>query len=245
MATNLEAKQALARKLDINYSDISNNDLFTDADLQAYINTACRQAWDYSAWDFKEHSKTATLTSTNITNGYISHPEDIAPSSIEFLVIDGDTFDKKEFKSYKRWFEKYPTSTEKYWAEFKRLVFFNTNLATAGDVIDIYGMKTFTPLSADADLLPFSPDEDNAEYSGNDAIIRLAYAEALSSDKLQNVNQAEVERKAGFATLAILDSNLKQGRASEQSKDRPMFTVPDYFRGKTGRGDSPIGTFNS
>lgn len=244
MATNLEAKQALARKLDIDYSDIANNDLFSASDLQEYINSAGRQAWDFASWDFKEHAKTVALNSTNVTNGYIPYPEDIAPASIELLQIESVTQEKKEFKAFKRWFEKYPTSTDKIWAEFKRLIFLNPNLIAVGNDIDVYGEKTYTLLSADGDLLPFSPDEDNNEYSGNDAIIRLAYAEALSSDKLQNTAQAEIERKGAFATLMLLSENLKKGRSSEQSKDRPMFNVPDYFRGNTGRGDSPTGGFN-
>lgn len=244
MATNLEAKQALARKLDINYADIANNDLFTDTDLQEYINTACRLAWDYAPWDFKEHAETATLNSTNVANGYIPYPENIAPSSIELLQVSGVTHDKREYKAFKRWFENYPTSQDKIWAEFKRLIFLNTNLISVGSVIDIYGTKTLASLSADADLLPFSPDADNDEYSGNDAIIRLAYAEALSSDKLQNTTQAEVERKGAYGTLSVLSEALKMGRSSEQSKNRPMFDVPDFFRGRTGRGDSPTGTFS-
>ena len=35
--TYLEAKQNLARKLDLNYSDIANNDQFSDTDLGVLI----------------------------------------------------------------------------------------------------------------------------------------------------------------------------------------------------------------
>ena len=42
----LEAKQALSQKLDIDYSDVANNGLFTDADLGRYIQAALIRAWD-------------------------------------------------------------------------------------------------------------------------------------------------------------------------------------------------------
>src|ERR1035441_3547538 len=58
--TLLEAKQAVARKLDIDYSDISNNGLFTDADLQSYIQFGIMKAWDYKPWPFTQAVKTAT-----------------------------------------------------------------------------------------------------------------------------------------------------------------------------------------
>lgn len=242
--TNLEAKQSLARKLNIDYSDIANNDLFSDADLQAYINAGAMQAWDFADWDFKEHAQTATLNATAITNGYIIFPEIFAPSSINLLKIGGKTFDKKSFKTFSTWFETYPADQSKYWAEFKRKIFFNANACSVGDAIDAYASRSMVALSADGDLLPFSPDEDNSEYSGNEAIVRLAYAEALSSDKKKNTAQAELERKNAFQMLSLLAQSFQSGRSSEQDKNRPMFSVPDFFRGGTSRGDNNIGTFN-
>ena len=42
-----EAKQHLARKLNINYTEIANNDLFTDTDLGELIKLAVIKVWDY------------------------------------------------------------------------------------------------------------------------------------------------------------------------------------------------------
>lgn len=242
--TNLEAKKALARKLNIDWSDIANNDLFTAEDIQDFVNQGAMQAYDYEFWDFAEHSKTATLLSGDITNGYVAHPNDILPSSIYYLTIDGKEFDKKNFASFKKYFEKQPTATDRFWSEFKRLIFFNKNTASAGQAIDIYGKRGFRALSADADLLPFSPDTDNEEYSGNQACILLAYAEALGSDKKKNASQAKVEFDKATVILDRLSNQLKQGRASEQSKNRPMFDNPDFFRGRGQGGNSGIGTFS-
>lgn len=237
--TLLDAKKALCRKLDIDYDDIANNDLFTDEDLKEYINTACYRAWDYRLWDWAEHSKTATLLSGDITNGYISYPDDIQPSSIFYLSVDGKEFKKKNFQGFKRYFENNSTATDKFWAEFKRLIFLNANAISVGQVVDIYGKKNFVELSATTDLLPFSPDTDAQQYSGNEAIITLAYAMALSSEKKKNPSQAQIEEKRAFDTLAILAKQLEDGRASEHPQDSPMFDVPNFFgksNGSTNQG---------
>lgn len=241
--TNQEAQKALCRKLNISYSTIANNDTFSLEDIQDWLNEAGQEAYDYEFWDFAEHSKTATLLSGDITNGYVAYPTDILPSSIYYLTINAKEFDKKNFPSYTKYFEKLPTATDKFWSEFKRLIFFNRNAVAVGQVIDIYGKRGFRQLSADADLLPFSPDTDNEETSGNQAIIYLAYAEALSSEKKKNPAQAEIERKKGYAVLDILKNQLKQGRAIEQSKNRPMFDTPDMYRGR-GNGQANIGNFS-
>lgn len=240
--TFLEAQQALCRKLDIDYSDIANNGLFTLADIKDYISTAAYQAWDMAFWDFAEHVKTATLDSTDVTNGYVAMATDIAPSSIYYLTINNEEFDKKNFASYKKWFQENPTAVDQYWAEFKRMIFFNSNAVSVGHVIDIYGKRNGRPLSADADLMYFSPDSDNEEFSGNQAIVTLAYAEALASEKKKQPEKAELERKKGYGALTVLSANQKQGRASEQSKNRPMFEVPNFF--DRNQGHANIGLFN-
>lgn len=244
--TFLEAKQALARKLDINYSDIANNDVFSDTDLGGYINTACYMAWDFTSWDFAEHAKTATLLSGDITNGYVSYSSDLQPSSIYYLAINGKEYKKKIFNGYKRYFENNPTAQDKFWAEFKRLIFFNTNIAQVGQTIDIYGKRNFQELSADADLMPFSPDTDAQQFSGNDGVVILAYSLALSSEKKMNATQGAVEEKRAYGIFGVLKNQLEEGRAIEQPKDTPMFNVPDYYRGRgNGRSsNSPIGGFS-
>lgn len=235
--TLLEAKKALCRKLDISYDDIANNDLFTDEDLGEYINGASYRVWDFRSWDWAEHVRTATLLAGDITNGYVAYPTDIQPSSIFLLVINGEEYEKKNFKSYKRYFENNPTATDKYWAEFKRMIFFNVNSASAGQIIDVYGKKNFVELSATTDLLPFSPDTDAQQYSGNEAVITLAYSIALSSEKKKNPQQGQIEEKRAFETLAVLAKQLEDGRASEHSKDSPMFDVPNFFGNKNGSTD--------
>lgn len=234
----LEAKQALSRKLGIEYSDIANNDQFSDDDLEYYINQGSMQAYDYDFWDFAEHSKTADLDATDITNGYVAYPQDILPSSIYYITIDNKEYDKKLFQSYKKYFQNNSIATDKFWAEFKRMLFFNANACVAGDTIDIYGKQKFRPLTGDTDLLPFSPDTDNEESSGNHACVLLAYSESLASNNKKDFSESEAQFKKGIGILTLLSNQLKQGRATEQSKDRPMFDVPNMFPESSGRGSS-------
>ena len=241
--TNLEAKKALCRKLNIEWDDISNNDLFTAEDIQDFVSQGAMEAWDYYDWDFAEHSKTSTLDSTDITNEFVPYPKDIAPSSIYYVVINGEVYQKKDLASYMKWFVDRPDDDSKIWAEYKRKIFFNTNVVEAGNVIDIYGKIAMSVLSADADLMPFSPDEDNKEYSGNQACVELAYALALASDKKKNPSQAEVERKKAYEKLDRLVAQQQKGRSQEQIKNKPMFDVPDYFSNSNSRSEN--GRFNN
>lgn len=243
--TFLESKKALCRKLDISYDDIANNDLFTEDDLEEYLWTACFLAWDFDVWDWSEHSKNATLGASDISNGYVAYPNDIAPSSIYYLQINGLEYYKKLHSSYIRFFQNDPTSTKRYWAEFKRLIFFNNNVAVTGDELIIYGKKDLTKPTEDADAMPFSPDISSQGFSGNDAIVILAYSQALSSEKKKNADQAKIEEARGYGILKILSDQLKKGRASEQPTGNPLFNVPDFFNSK-GRPNSNnnIGRFN-
>lgn len=241
--TFLEAQKALCRKLNISFDTISNNDTFSLEDIKDWINEGGMQAYDYEFWDFAEHSKTAVLLTADVTAGYVAYPNDILSASIYYVTINGKEFYKKSFQSYTKWFQERSGDTGRYWAEFKRLFFFNKNAVSAGQTLDIYGRRGFRALVNDADLLPFSPDTDNEEMSGNQSVIYLAYAEALSSEKKKNPQQGEIERKKGYAVLDILRNQLKQGRALEQSKNRPMFDVPDMFSGSKGGGNSSIGNF--
>jgi hypothetical protein len=239
--TFTEAKEHLARKLDITYSDIANNDLFTDTDLGEFIKLAVMKAWDYKPWDFTEGSKTATTISDMITSGYADYPQDIQSGSLYLLKINGYEYKKLIFQDYLKFFEDYPTSNERVWSEQKRFVFMNPNAYSVGQVLDMYGKLMPPILSGSSDLLPFSPDTDNQEHSGNEAIVLIAFGEALSSEKKKNPQQGEVERGKGYQLLDIIWKPFKDARSLLQSKNRAMFDVPNFFGSQANQS---IGNFN-
>jgi hypothetical protein len=108
----------------------------------------------------------------------------------------------------------------------------------------MYGTHKFTQLSAVGDLLPFSTDADNEEYSGNAAIIKMAFSEALSTEKKKNPGVAKAQMDLASAILNVLWKPMLESRSNAQTKDRPMFNVPDFFAQTSGRGSSPIGNFS-
>lgn len=238
--TYQESKQHLARKLNIDYADIANNDLFSDTDLGVLIQLGVQKAWDYKFWDFTEGSKTATTQDTD----YYDYPQDFQSGSAFLLLVGGKEYKKINFQDYLKHFEDNPNSTYRYWSQRKRFIFINTNAYTVGDTFDVFGKLMPPVLSSSSDILPFSPDTDNQEHSGNEAIVQLAYAEALDSEKLKNPNQAETERKKAYQTLDILWKPFAEERALLQST-RPFFNVPDFFGGRAKNKSSEFnGNFN-
>ena len=237
----LEAKQALARKLDIDYSDIANNGLFTDADLAGYIQAGLIRAWDYKPWPFTQSVKTAT---TIANTDYYDYPQDVMNGSIYLLRAGGKEYKKLLIEDYLRWFGINPNDQTRYWSETQTYIFINKNAYAQGvDIFDLYGKAIAPHLSNTTDLLPFSPITDNQEYSGNEAIIQLAYSEAMDSEKKKNPQAAEVERKKAYDTLQLLWKPFADSKAFLQPQ-RPLFNAPNYFPDYPNSRQSPIGNFN-
>lgn len=241
----LEANQHLARKLDINYSDISNNGLFTDDDLGVFLQLALLKAWDFRPWPFTQKTKKATTNSDGFTNGYYDYPADVMNGSIYLLKVGGKEYKKVLIEDYMKFFEDFPTAKDRIWSETETFIFINPNAYTVGDELCVFGKKFPITLSNDNDLLPFSPTTDNYEHSGNEAIVQLAYGEALASEKKNMYAQAEVERKKAYDTLKILWKPFADARALLQSKGRPMFNVPDYLGNSSNvKSGAYTGNFN-
>jgi hypothetical protein len=226
--TFLEAQKALCRKLNISYTDIAYNDLFSLDDLKEWLNMGTLKAWDYKPWDFAEGAKNFNT----IDADYFDYPEDVVTGGIKFITIGGEEYYKITYEDYRKYLTDDPTGTDKVWSEYKRFIFINKNAYTVGDECVVYGKLKAEPLVNDADLLPFSPDSDNEEYSGNQSIVLFAYAEALDSEKLNKANQSVIQEKKALQILDILWKPFAEARALQKSKDRPFFNIPDYY-GKT------------
>ncbi len=241
----LEAKQELSRKLNIDYTDIANNQLFSDTDLGAWINLGVLRAWDYRRWPFTDAAETAT---TAVNQDYYDYPQGVVEGSIYLLKVGGLEYKKLMMEDYLNWFQsdQNPTATDKFWSEYKTFIFINKNAYAQGtDTFDVYGKAKAPTLSNTTDLLPFSPVTDNQQYSGNEAIVQLAYAEALMSNKKNDPSKAKLERDEAYATLELLWKPFADSRATLQSKNRPFFAPPNFFRNRfPNNNDTNIGSFN-
>ena len=240
--TFLEAKQELARKLDIDYSDIANNGLFTDTDLGAWIQLGVIDTWDFKPWPFTQKTKTGTTISTD----YYDHPQDLMNGSIYLLKVAGKEYKKVLIEDYLKYLEDFPNATDRIWSENETFIFINSKAYTVGDTFDLYGKKMAPQLSLTTDILPFSPITDNQEHSCNHAIILLAHSWALESEKKQNPQEALTVRQQALGILKTLWQPYAQSKAFLQSKGRPFFNTPDYFSGgmRTNASVNNIGNFN-
>lgn len=236
-----EAKTALARKLDIDYNDIANDGLWTDADLGGFIQFGVLKAWDFKPWPFTQRTKTAV---TLVATDYYDHPDDLMNGSVRVLYVGGKQYTKESIEAYLEYLQRQPTGAARIWAEQETYIFINKNAYTGGvDSMDLYGKALAPTLTNPTDLLPFSPVTDNEEHSGNEAIVNLAFSEALDSNKQKNPNQAEIERKKAYETLGILWKPFADAVARQNQTGRPMFEVPGFFRGGSNLTGNPIGNF--
>lgn len=238
--TLLEAKQELSRKLDIDYSNIAYNGLFTDADLTSWIQLGVIDAWDYRPWPFTQKTKTGTTINTD----YYDHPSDLMNGSIYLLKVGGKEYKKVLMEDYLKYLEDYSTSSERVWAENETYIYINKNAYTVGDTFDMYGKKVAPTLVNPTDLMPFSPISDNNENMGNHAVVLMAQSWALESEKKQNPEGAAAVRKEALGILKSLWKPYAESRAAMQSKGRPMFNVPDYFGNRSNIKSSPYYTGN-
>jgi len=244
--TFLEAQTYLIEtKLNGKYSDLAAglDSIFALTDVKTAVDLAAKRAWNYKRWPFT--TKALKLAYSPPTSGeyYMDYPNTFEDDSIFLLLVNGGEWGKRNFADYQKWFSDNPSATDKLWATFQRFWFANKNSLTSGDEIAIFGKLKAPTLVNDGDLLPFSPDTDNNEDSGNQAICRLAFADLLGSEKKKEYAQAAAEEKAAYAILDVLWAPMAERESREQSQNRSFFDVPDFFAsGGSGRSTN-IGNF--
>jgi hypothetical protein len=247
-----ESEIALCRELNTSVTDVldGTNQLFSQADIDGYINNAAKRAWDYKPWTFTEKTYKFTLTSDMITAGYVDYPntfEDESAFRFEVPAINQGTaeFKKVLFADFQKFLADYPNDTSNIWTEHERFIFFNPSAVSVGQEVDISGKLRAPTLVNSTDLLPFSPSTDNQENSGNSAIILLAYSEALASDKKNNTAGAKDQEARGMMLLDNVWKPIGERRAEKGSQNRPFFNSIDLFNNnRSMNNESPIGNFN-
>jgi hypothetical protein len=246
--TFLESQTYLIEnKLNGKYSDLlaGANALFSLSEVKTAIDLAAKRAWNYKPWPFTRDALKLTYTPPVSGEFYMDCPNTFEDDSIYLLTVNDAEWSKRNFADYKKWFSDYPNATEKLWASFKRFFFANKNALTSGDEIALYGKLRVSALVNDGDLLPFSPDSDNNEDSGNQAIVRLAFSDLLGSEKKKEYAQAAAEEKGAYAILNALWAPMASRESREQNQNRGFFeVVPDYFANPSSGRSKSNGTFN-
>jgi len=219
-----EAQQNLTYKLGISYTNLNSNDLITSIMVRDWLNMAGLQAWDYARWPFAE--KVYTTASTGAE--YYDYPDDFYENSIYILrATDADgnyqIYEPTRYPDYLKYRSDYTAGTDKIWATHRRFYFVNPYACPTGRTIEITGRQRYTVLSEDSSLMAFSPDSDNEENSGNQAIVKLAYAIALASEKINNPQKALIEEKGAYQMLDIIYAKYQGDKSIYQTKNNPLF----------------------
>lgn len=235
-----ESKRELSRKLNISYEDIraGTDDLFKWADLDSWVNVACLEAWDYAKWIFKEKAYTTT---TVASQDYYDYPNDFVSDSIFLLRVADSSANMKTYKKIRyldfiKYREDSSTGKEKYWADHRRFYFINPKAFddAVSRSIEIWGLIRFTELAASTTAMPFSPDTEGNENSGNHAIVKLAYAMALASEKKKEQVKAERMRAEAYQMFESLAKSERESQVDYEVVGRPFFKYTPLF-GYTGK----------
>ncbi len=251
--TKQESAELLCTKLNISYDNIraGTDDLFNWNDLYNWLDLACLEAWDYSDWIFKEKAYTTT---TVASQEYYDYPSDFVEDSIFLLRVAGsdgllDTYQKIRYTDFMQYREQSPTGQNKVWSDHRNWYFINPKAFNdaASRSIEVWGMIRFTELTASTSSLPFSPNSEGYENSGNHAIVKLAYAMALESEKKNDPQKAIIIRSEAYATLKLLADKEAEKQADYEVYGRPFFKhtnlFPDSRSGKHAFGDDDSWNF--
>ena len=188
------------------------------------MQNAINKAWDFKPWDFAEGDKKITAIATD----YYDYPQLYQAGIIYLLTVAGAEFTKISWQDYLVYKNKYSAGSEEYWAEHKRYVFINQLAVTVGQEIVIFGKLRATALSGDSDKMPFSPDSDNYENSGNRSIVLIASAELLASEKFKNITSAKEKEDKGLED--IIKKRISAGLHSEMLKQAKAEIMAAYER---------------
>lgn len=232
-----ESKEELCRRLNITYDEIraGTNDLFKWADLDSWINLAIHRAWDYFDFAFTEKTYTTTTTASG---EYYDYPNDFVSDSIKMLMVADEDgymayYEPINFEDFRKFRAEDTENTDetKLWSSHGRYYFINPVAFdnAASRTIEIIGKMRCDNLSDSTGLLPFSPDTDNEENSGNEAVVKLAYSIALSSDKMRKKTEAQIEEREAYIILEMISGREKKMQANYHHKDRPQWNVGQMF----------------
>lgn len=215
----------LCSRLSIDYTDIDNNDLFTLTELKRWINFGKDEAVARYPWPFTEIELSKEAASGAERYNY---PTGIKSDSIRYLSVNGKRYEKLLLEDYLKYKEDYPSGTDKVYSDRTRVLFINHLATDFGNSIIVYGQVIVDDMeSTTVSSTVFS----YAEPEGDEAIIKLAYSKALSSDKIKNPTKAKNERNEAFEILDGIWERIRERQHTYRTKDTPLFERLNVLEG--------------
>jgi hypothetical protein len=199
----------------------NSSTLFTTARIQSVIKDAYMKATSAYLWPMLESAK---YTDIKANQYYYEYPTYFRTDSVFRVVISGKLYERKDFEDFLNYKLENPNDKDTLiYADHARQIFiFPTPTANATAAFETWGHIQATQLSAGSDLTIFSSSDE----SGNEAVVKLAFAVLLSKI---NKNLAVAEEAEARALLATIYSKILQRKQRDQRLDHAFFTVPDLF----------------
>lgn len=219
--------EELASRLGIDWSDIGNNDLFSETELVRWLSLAKDEAAARHEWPFTEGRE--EITSASSTEEY-DYPTNMKTDSLRYLTVNGKRYQKLLFEDYLKYKEDYGDGAKKFYSDRNRILYINYLADDFGNSIVCYGqVEVAGTISSASTTSVFTMAEPEADES----IIELAYAKALNSDKMKNPTKARVVRIEALARLDAIWKRILDRQHTYQTQDSPMFKRLNVLEGDT------------
>lgn len=215
----------LCTQLNIDYTDIANNDLFTSTMLIRWLNLSKDEACARHEWPFTEGERDIATTAGKEDYDY---PTAMRSDSLRYLTVNDKRYEKLTFEDYLTYREDRSTGTDKFFSDRNRVLYINYLASGFGGSIVCYG-QVF--VSGAIDSASTTTVFSSGEPEGDEAIVKLAYAKALSSDKMKNPVKGQKERFEAFEILDGIWDRIITKQASYHTKDRPLFKRFNVLKG--------------
>ena len=223
MTTNLF--EELCSKLNISWSDIANNDLYSETELSRWLRLSRNEAVARNPWPFTEGR--LEIASASGTEKY-DYPLILKSDSLRYLTVNDKRYDKKLFEDYLKYKEDYSSGSNKIYSDRNRVLYINHLADDFGNSIVCYGQVIVT---GSVDSQTATTVFSTAEPEGDEAIIQLAYSKALGSEKMNKPTQAKKERSEAFEILDGIWKRIQDKQHTYQTKDTSMFKRMDILGG--------------
>lgn len=217
--------EELCSRLNIDWSDIENNDLFSETELARWLTSAKDEAVARHSWPMTEIKREITSVSGQEEYDY---PTDLKSDSIRYLTVNDKRYQKLLFEDYLRYREDYSSGSKKFFSDRARIIYVNYLADDFGNSIVVYGQVEVT---GSVDSATTTSVFTIAEPEGDEAIIKLAYSRALASEKMKNPAKARIERMEAFEILDDIWQRISEKQHTYQTEDRPMFKRMNVLEG--------------